>query len=118
MPDVRWPTDWEVAEWGDVTSPTLSRAEAGYALVLWIPTDDHGHPDLDGLLARLRLDPAEVEGLLVQIDVARRLVDQIDAMDRDFDIAPDPEFDDYAAAWDQLREIAREFKRLRGEDRA
>lgn len=63
MSDVRWPTDWEVAEWGDVTSPTLSRAEAGYALVLWIPTDDHGRPDLDGLLARLRLDPAEVEAL-------------------------------------------------------
>src|SRR5690606_22454754 len=65
MPDERWPRERE-ADREPLTSdywafsPTI-RARDVKEVPVYVPLRPNGTPDLDGLLARLRLDPAEVE---------------------------------------------------------
>src|SRR5690606_31919550 len=62
MPDAHWPTDWEVSEehYAYLQRPfpvVNDPATNSLGVVVFVPLDLDGKPDLDGLLARLRLDP-------------------------------------------------------------
>ena len=76
MPDVRWPREWE-ADTISTLPCVRSRACRSFALVqVAVPSDESG-PDIDGLIARLGTDPAEVERLQSRLREARKVAVEI-----------------------------------------
>ena len=81
MPDVRWPREWE-SDRDPITgeywafSPTILARDVG-KVVIYVPLTQDGKPDIDGLIARLRLDPTEVADLRAEMERLREALEAI-----------------------------------------